>query len=183
MTEQIAEATIPNTVSAVPRGLTEDRFAELVREHQGMVFSIAYSCLRDRAVAEEVAQDVFLELYRSRSTFESAGHAVNWLRRVAAHRSIDRIRRRQPFLALVDVREPAAVPVPGDVLLQENLRQLVASLPPKPRMVMILRFQEDLDPSEIAEILEMPVRTVKSHLQRSIVLLREKLARRSLFRH
>jgi RNA polymerase sigma-70 factor (ECF subfamily) len=47
-------------------------------------------------------------------------------------------------------------------------------------MVMVLRYQEDLDPAEIARILEMPLGTVKSHLQRSLALLREKLARRGL---
>jgi RNA polymerase sigma-70 factor (ECF subfamily) len=64
--------------------------------------------------------------------------------------------------------------------LNEALRRLVASLPETPRMVMILRYQEDLDPMEIAEVLEMPVATVKSHLQRSLSLLREKLARRGV---
>jgi RNA polymerase sigma-70 factor (ECF subfamily) len=54
---------------------------------------------------------------------------------------------------------------------------LVASLPEKPRMVMVLRYQEDLMPEEIAGVLDMPVRTVKSHLQRSLAMLREKFDR------
>jgi RNA polymerase sigma-70 factor (ECF subfamily) len=58
------------------------------------------------------------------------------------------------------------------------LRRLVATLPEGPRTVMILRYQEDLDPSDIAALLEMPVSTVKSHIQRSLALLREKLERR-----
>jgi RNA polymerase sigma-70 factor (ECF subfamily) len=62
-------------------------------------------------------------------------------------------------------------------MMAETLRRMVASLPPKARMAVILRYQEDLDPVEIAEVLEMPVRTVKSHLQRSLALLRGKLAR------
>jgi RNA polymerase sigma-70 factor (ECF subfamily) len=64
--------------------------------------------------------------------------------------------------------------------MDETLRRLVASLPETPRMVMVLRYQEDLDPSEIAEVLEMPVATVKSHLQRALAMLREKLARRGV---
>ena len=51
------------------------------------------------------------------------------------------------------------------------------SLPAKARAVVILRYQEDLDPADIARTLEMPVRTVKSHLQRSLALLRDKLGR------
>jgi RNA polymerase sigma-70 factor (ECF subfamily) len=62
-------------------------------------------------------------------------------------------------------------------MLSERLRRLVASLPEKPRAVMVLRYQEDLDPEEIAATLGMPVRTVKSHLQRSLVMLREKAGR------
>ncbi len=65
-------------------------------------------------------------------------------------------------------------------MLGETLRRLIATLADAPRMVMILRYQEDLDPMEIAQLLDMPVATVKSHLQRSLALLRGKLARRGL---
>jgi len=57
------------------------------------------------------------------------------------------------------------------------LRQLVAELPENARLVMILRYQEDLDPMDIAQALEMPLATVKSHLQRSLALLRDRLTR------
>jgi RNA polymerase sigma-70 factor (ECF subfamily) len=62
-------------------------------------------------------------------------------------------------------------------MLSRALARLVASLAEKPRMVMILRYQEDLGPAEIAQVLDMPVATVKSHLQRSLDILRDKLAR------
>lgn len=156
----------------------DETFAGLVRKHQSMVFSIAYAFLRDRAAAEEVAQDVFLELHRSLASLESPEHVVNWLRKVAAHRSIDRQRRLRPLWALEDVQEPAAPPQPGDPLLAEALRQLIGTLPDKPRLVMILRYQEDMDAAEIGEALDMPTGTVKSHIQRSLKLLREKLSRR-----
>ena len=159
-------------------GSAADSFAGLVRKHQSMVFSMAYAFLRDRASAEEVAQDVFLELHRALDGLDSPGHIVNWLRRVTAHRSIDRQRRLRPLWALEDVKEPAAPPSQGDPMLAEALRQLVASLPEKPRLVMILRYQEDMDAAEIAEALEMPVGTVKSHIQRSLRLLKEKLERK-----
>jgi len=57
------------------------------------------------------------------------------------------------------------------------LQALIASLPEKARAVVVLRYQEDLMPEEIAKLLEMPVGTVKSHLQRSLAMLREKLGR------
>ncbi len=154
-------------------------FATLVREHQAMVFSIALHYLRDRAAAEELAQEVFLQLYRRLAEMKSAEHAGFWLRKVTAHRCIDFARRSRirPQIGLEDVPEPAAAAVESDPMLSERLRKLVASLPEKPRMVMILRFQEDLEPGEIAEMLNMPLRTVKSHLQRSLAMLREKFSR------
>ncbi len=156
-----------------------DDFAQLVREHQAAVFSIALHYLRDRAAAEELAQDVFLQLHERMGQIRSPEHARYWLRKVAAHRAIDygRRSRLRPQVGLDDAPEPVA-PVPeGDPMLSARLRKLVASLPEKPRMVMILRFQEDLDPADIAGILDMPLATVKSHLQRSIAMLREKFAR------
>jgi RNA polymerase sigma-70 factor (ECF subfamily) len=161
-------------------------FAQLLRQHQTMVFSLALRFLRDRGLAEEVTQEVFLSLHRNLAHIQSPAHAAAWLRKVAAQRVIDEGRRRQrrPLVAIDKIAEPAATArasgMERDLLLNEALRRLVASLPETPRMVMILRYQEDLDPMEIAEVLEMPVATVKSHLQRSLSLLREKLARRGV---
>lgn len=157
-------------------------FKALVREHQATVFSIALRYLHDRASAEEVAQEVFFSLHRNLQQIESPAHAAAWLRKVAVQRSIDEGRRRsrRPQVALEEVVEPAAGFKPADPLLSDLLRKLVASLPEAPRMVMVLRYQEDLDPAEIAATLEMPVATVKSHLQRSLALLRGKLARRGI---
>ena len=157
-------------------------FDALVREHQAMVFSLAYHFLRDRALAEEVAQEVFLSLHRNLASIESPAHAMFWLRQATARRSIDetRRRRRRPQVALDEAPEPAVGAVGGDPLLGEMLRRLVAALPEDARMVMVLRYQEDLDPTEIAAILAMPLATVKSHLHRSLGVLREKLARRGV---
>ena len=161
---------------------TECDFRSLVRQHQGMVFSIALHYLRDRGSAEEVAQEVFFSLHRNLHQIESLAHAMAWLRKVAVQRAIDEGRRRsrRPQVALADVAEPASSVKAGDPLLSELLRKLVATLPEAPRMVMIQRYQEDLEPAEIAAALEMPLATVKSHLQRSLAMLRGKLARRGI---
>jgi RNA polymerase sigma-70 factor, ECF subfamily len=154
-------------------------FATLVRDNQALVFSIAYHHLHDRTAAEELAQEVFLQLHRHLAEIQSAEHAGYWLRKAAAHRSIDYARRARlrPQVSLEDAPEPSTPAAESDPLLSERLRKLVASLPEKPRMVMILRYQEDLEPAEIADALNMPVRTVKSHLARSLAMLREKFAR------
>ena len=154
-------------------------FAEIVREHQAMVFSIAYHFLHDRAAAEELAQDVFLQLYRSFGELESPGHVTHWLRRVASNRCIDQCRRQKlmPRIGLDQVAEPASPAVEPDPMLSRTLRQLVASLPEKWRALIVLKYQEDLENEEIARTLGMPVGTVKSQISRALDFLREKASR------
>jgi RNA polymerase sigma-70 factor (ECF subfamily) len=151
-------------------------FAEIVRRHQVMVFNLALRIVSNRALAEELAQDVFLQLHRSLTSIESGAHVTHWLRRVVAHRAIDEARKhaRRPQTSLADVAEPAAASSSAerDPFMVRRLRELVAALPPAPRAVLTLRFQEDLDPSEIARVLDMPLNTVKSHLRRALAVLR-----------
>lgn len=152
-------------------------FAAIVRKHQNMVFSVALHMLRSRPAAEDLAQEVFLELYRSLHRLESEAHVVSWLRRVAGHRCIDEIRRRnhrQEF-ATDTLPDPGHSPEPREVFVAERLEELVAELPDRARMVVVLRYQEEMEPTEIADALGMPVNTVKSHLRRSIIALRERL--------
>lgn len=144
-----------------------------------MVFSLAYHFLQDRPLAEDVTQEVFLQLYREQDSLGSDLHVRYWLRKVTSHRCIDAARRRKvrPRLALEEIREPVARENFHDPILSETLRKLVATLPETPRMIVVLRYQEDMDPSEIAETIGMPVATVKSHLHRSLGMLREKMQR------
>jgi len=155
-------------------------FAEIVREHQAMVFSIAWHSFQDRALAEDLAQDVFLELYQRLSAIESAAHLLFWLRRVTTNRCIDhgrkRIRRREQ--ALEELPEPAAAEAPSDPLLMERLRECMARLTDRQRMAVVLRYQEGLGPNEIADVMEIPVNTVKSMLHRTLAEMRTILARK-----
>jgi RNA polymerase sigma-70 factor (ECF subfamily) len=82
-------------------------------------------------------------------------------------------RRRE--MPIDELHEPSVAPRVNDPLLGELLRTLVAELAPDARIVVTLRFQEDLDMSEIAAITDMPVNTVKSHLRRSMDALRRRL--------
>lgn len=155
-------------------------FSQIVRDNQAMVYSIALHYLREPAVAEDLAQDVFLELHRVWSRVESPEHARNWLRRAITHRSIDHARHRAlaPSVWLESVPEPSVRPTESDPFLRRLLGQLIASLPDRPRMMVILRYQEDRSPDEIAELLRIPVGTVKSTLQRAVGLLKKKMQRR-----
>ena len=158
-------------------------FRGLVEQHQRMVFSIAVRVTRDRGTAEEVAQDVFLEFYRSGERLENADHVRFWLRRVAVHRATDALRRqaRQPELAAEEwVEEEHATGSDGAFALQDGvvhrLEQMVGTLPEAMRTAVILRYGEEMTPEEIGQVLGQPLPTVKSNLQRGLKLLRQKAA-------
>ena len=160
-------------------------FRELVEQHKSMVFSIAYRMLGDRGIAEEVAQDVFLELYRWMDRLESDAHITFWLRRTATHRSTDAIRRRnlRPEAAAEEWEESfdRAVFANGGlrdedrvVTLSARLERALLTLPAQQRATVVLRYQEDLSPEEIAAVTGDTVPAVKSNLQRGMALLRRK---------
>ena len=152
-------------------------FEQLVDEHQSMVFSLAFRMTGDRGLAEEIAQDVFLELDRHLGKMESADHARFWLRRVAMNRSADALRRRRVrsvdlWVELEDHHGLKLAERPSP--LGTRLEQLLTTLPEPQRAALVLRYQEDLTPEEIAATLESPLATVKSNLQRGLKLLRAK---------
>src|SRR4029453_2135446 len=121
-------------------------FADLVREHQAMVFSLAHYFSRDRATAEDLAQEVFIHLYQNLRSIESPAHLRFWLRRVTSHRCIDHARKhKMKTVSVDDTPEPVAPAEFRDLLMTEALRRIVATLPEKPRLVAPLRYQEDLD--------------------------------------
>jgi RNA polymerase sigma-70 factor, ECF subfamily len=155
-------------------------FAEVVDRHKSMVYSILWHYLRDRTVAEEVAQDVFLELHRSWGSMKSAEHIVFWLRRVTSHRAIDCMRKRRLHLetSLEETSEPTALERVHDSFLSSYLERMVASLPEKQRMVIVLRYQEGMELEEIADVLGMKTSTVKTQIFRGLELLRAKTALR-----
>ncbi len=156
-------------------------FEQLVDEHQSMVFSLALRMTGDRGLAEEIAQDVFMELDRYLPKIESPEYALFWLRRVATSRSVDALRRRkvramdlwvefeEGHWARVEERNSTT-----ELGLGVRLEQLLTTLPEPQRAALVLRYQEDLTPEEIALALDAPLATVKSHLQRGLKLLRAK---------
>ena len=132
-------------------------FAALVRAHQRSVFSLAVRLLRAPEESQELAQDVFLQLHRNLGRIESARHLHFWLRRTVTHRAIDRLRQRarEPFDTVESVPD---IEVPMVLMptrcLERRLHESVIELPPMARAVVLLRYQEDLDPTEIASMLE-----------------------------
>jgi RNA polymerase sigma-70 factor (ECF subfamily) len=158
-------------------------FRELMLTHQARVFSVALRFTGQRTDAEELLQDVFLQLHGALGQIASEEHLRRWLLRVISHRCIDRLRHagRRPRLVslatLPATAEPQAVDREADPILGARLRELLLELAPDACAVMVLRFQEDLDPVEIADVLAMPIPTVKSHLRRSLEWLRARIER------
>ncbi len=148
-----------------------------------MVYSIALRMLGDAGAAEEVAQDVFLELHGAMGRLEGEEHVRAWLRRVAMCRAIDAMRRQRtagPVLVEeawkderygFDGQDRAAA---NGVSLR--LEAMVLRLPESLRAAVVLRYGEEMTPEEIAAALGRPVATVKSDLRRGLELLRRKAA-------
>ena len=167
-------------------------FRSVVETHQRMVFSLALRVTGEYGTAEEVAQDAFLELYRrlgaAQTPLESEDHVRFWLRRVTVHRALDALRRRSVRLESVAqewVEEQhgmeGAAPGGGtpsgpelNAALIARLEDLLQTLPEAMRVAVVLRYQEEMTPDEIADLLGQPLATVKSHLKRGLQLLRRK---------
>lgn len=185
MEAQLAELPMTESPPADPAvdGLARARagdaegFRVLLRLHQARIFSIALRFTGRRAEAEELAQDVFVQLYGALAQIESAAHLTHWLLRTVTHRCIDRQRRekRRPHLVPIESAHDladATAGEAGDPLARARLRRMLLDLSPDARAVMLLRYQEDLDQTDIAAALGMSVNTVKSHLRRSLETLR-----------
>ncbi|HEX3912665.1 MAG TPA: RNA polymerase sigma factor [Steroidobacteraceae bacterium] len=152
----------------------------LVLAHQRSVYSLALRMLGTRDLAEDLTQEVFMQMNGNLQAIVSNRHLGFWLRQVTSNRAIDQLRRRARLpMASLDEQMQLQLFSPeqdSDPMLQRHLRLLLMELSPPARAVLLLRFQEDLDPTDIAQALDMPLNTVKSHLKRSLESMREKIA-------
>jgi RNA polymerase sigma-70 factor (ECF subfamily) len=155
-------------------------FRGVVERHQRMVFSLALRVTGEYGTAEEVAQDVFLELFRSGEKLSGEDHVRFWLRKVTVHRATDALRRQahRPEARAEEWMDDAAADGEATLgvgmVLEARLEELLGSLPEQMRVAVVLRYQEEMLPDEIARLLGQPVATVKSNLQRGLKLLRRK---------
>ncbi len=164
--EQLAKARFGDTAA----------LAWLIRAHQRSVYSLALRMLGSRELAEDLTQEVFMQLNGNLKSLASNTHLQFWLRKVTTYRGIDQLRRRSRVeMTPLDGETPLISTADGgDPLLQRHLQRLLLELSPPARAVLLLRYQEDLDPMDIARTLDMPINTVKSHLKRSLETLRRK---------
>lgn len=163
--------------------------AELYDRLKGPLFSLALKITGDRGEAEEVLQDVFVEVWRTAPKFDPAlGRAFSWLVVKTRGRSLDRLRarsRRPSLEPWQDQREGvsgAGGPAPASeggagvaVLPDQEIALAVEHLPDAPKQVLQLAFFEGLTHSEIATRLSLPLGTIKSHIRRALGRLRRLL--------
>jgi RNA polymerase sigma-70 factor, ECF subfamily len=155
-------------------GGDERAFEALVVRYEARVRNLAYGMLRDRSLAEDVAQDTFLTAYRKAKTFRGEGSFRGWLFRIAAHRAQDEIRRRvrRGEVELDGANESGSGP---GFEMGFALSKAFSKVRPEYRTVMILREVEGLSYQEIAQALGWPLGTVETRIHRARLELRELL--------
>ncbi len=130
----------------------------IVREHGPMVYGTAWRILGRAADAEDVVQDVFLQVHQLQQT-HPVRYWVALLRRLAACRALDRLRQRRKTVSLDDIQLASTVAAPDAALLErettERFRAAVAQLPRREGEVFCLRYFEDLSYQQIAETLSI----------------------------
>jgi RNA polymerase sigma factor (sigma-70 family) len=167
-----------------------DSFAELVRRYMKPVFNVAYRMTGSYADADDIAQDVFVQVFKSLPSTRLDLPFRPWLYVVARNKCLDFLKRKRPlnFSALEDPDgSESAVdsiadsgPLPEELLeradLQRLLRDAIALLPERYRSVVALRYGGGLTFAEIGQALSLPENTVKTHFQRAKAALKLDLA-------
>ena len=140
-------------------------FAVLVRRHETRVFNYVLRLVRDRALAEDVTQEVFLRVFQGLPTFSFKSKFTTWLFQVTKNRVLDELRereRRPRQVALEEVSPPEVVDIPLEQReALEALWRAIEGLPTNLKMALLLRDVVGLSYPEIAEALEITLATVK----------------------
>jgi RNA polymerase sigma-70 factor (ECF subfamily) len=184
--------SLPGVVDAeervwIDRALAGDQnaFASIVERYQTAVYNLCYRMLGSAAEAEDAAQEVFVRCWSQLHTYQRERKFSTWLLSIASHWCIDLLRRRrQTYVPLEDVElwMEAHDPTPEDHVFQmeqrEAVKQLLAGLPAKYRIVAVLRYFRDLSYLEIAEITGLSESAVKTQLHRARKMLAEELQKK-----
>jgi RNA polymerase sigma-70 factor (ECF subfamily) len=165
-------------------------FGLLLEKHRCAVIHFLYRMVQNHAVAEELAQEVFLRVYRSRATYEPTAKFTTWLFRIATHLALNWLRdgkneRGQDRLddttddmpvRQVSDRKPSVEQTMVHHVKVQEIRRAIASLPEKQRAAVLMHKYEEMEYSQIAKVLSCSESAVKSLLFRAYETLRARLA-------
>jgi RNA polymerase sigma-70 factor, ECF subfamily len=172
-----------NETELVTRAQSGDRnaFSELVRTHSPGVLNVIYRMCGNMQVAEDAAQETFIQAWLRLSSYRQKSSLRNWLYRIAVNTAIDMLRKEKRLLPgeIEDLNLADSEPGPEALFANseriEVVQDAVLALPDASRAVLVLREFEGLSYQEIADALEIPVGTVMSRLNYARKILKEKL--------
>jgi RNA polymerase sigma-70 factor (ECF subfamily) len=169
----------PDSLVSTDAGLDRE-FEERLHDSSGLAFSIAYGVLRNRADAEEVAQDAFARAFGSFGQLRNRDRFRSWLTRMTWRLAIDRWRtdRRRTAREDATATRPRTAHTEDDAIAHERSTHVwvaIDSLPEKLRVVVVLSAIEGHDTREVAGLLDIPEGTVKSRLFSARKILAENL--------
>ena len=154
--------------------------AELYNRYAKVVYGVALRVLQNAEAAEDVLQDVFLQLWRNPDAFDaSRGTMAAWLAVISRHRSIDRLRQRRPETDIEECIIACGRDLSEETernLVIEKVRQALAEMNPDHRTVLELAFFQGLTHTDIAQKTGEPLGTVKTRIRSGLQKLREKFA-------
>jgi len=163
----------------------QDAFALLVQRHQRRVFNLVYRMLQQYEEANEVTQETFLAAWQGLSGFRGNALFSTWLYRIAYNCTLKQIEQRKRDNALqVAIQTEQTELIDSDERVgaqleahdrQKLVREYLSTLPAKYRIVLVLRHLQEMTYEEMAEILTLPIGTIKTHLFRARNLLKERL--------
>jgi len=153
-----------------------EAFAILFEQYKNLVYKTAYLMLGESTEAEDALQEIFVQVYKSLSGFDPGKAAfTTWLYRVTFNHCLNQRRKKRPFtLPLEDISPALKSEFPGAQLAEEEIiQQAIAKLTDRQRAVVILRYFWELPYAEIAQILDVPLGTVKSRIDLALKTLRK----------
>ena len=155
--------------------MEEKELARYIELYHGTIYRLAYSCLKNRADADDICSEVFFRLYRYKGSFEADENCKAWLIRVAVN-----LARNQLKSAWRTRRTELDENIPEEVKHDSDLYGQVMQLPPKYRLVIHLYYYEGYSGKEIARITGTPVSTVTTQLARARKQLKEAILKEGL---